>query len=290
MEKCWTVTLPNGVVMPMLGLGTSKAERAVLVDAVRYAVDEEQCRLVDTAKRYGNEDLVGDALQGCRCAQNEVFLTTKLWPGDAGNVYQAFRTSVQRLGLTPEERPLDLYLVHWPGAWGSECTSASICKQVRQDTWRSMEGLLEKGLCRAIGVSNFLRSHLQDVEETAAVQPMVNQIEFNPFQNPKSLVEYCVECGIQVEGYCPLAKGCALEQRSAVELSQKYDCSVAQLLIRWSLQKGVVTIPKSVSPARIHENFDVFDNPMFPIQEGDMEKMEQWHCNLRVTWDPTDVL
>lgn len=149
-----------------------------------------------------------------------------------------------------------------------------------------MEKLVESGQCRAIGVSNFLERHLEPLLEHASIVPAVNQVEFNPYQNPESLHQLCRDHGIALEGYCPLGKGRVLNDPRLTEIASAYGKTPAQVLIRWSLQQGVVTIPKSRNVQHVEQNLDVFD---FEIAEAHMEQMSHWHQNLRVTWDPSRV-
>jgi diketogulonate reductase-like aldo/keto reductase len=283
-----TRRLANGVEMPIYGLGLSH-NGGFSVDAVNLSLDLG-VNLLDTATRYGNESQVGDILRARAAsgaspagifgdsASRTPFLTSKLWPGDAGDVAGACRTSCAKLGVDS----LDLYLVHWPGIWGHGGNN----REYRQQVWRQMELLLDSGACRAIGVSNFEQRHLEDVIEECAVVPHVNQIEFNPYQNPASLTAFCRGHGIVVEGYCPLAKGNVLQEPAVLSIARKHGQHAATVLLRWSLQQGVVCIPKSTSAAHIRDNLKVFD---IALDDEDMRALGSLHCDLRVTWDPTDV-
>jgi len=298
---CPTVRLANGVDMPLFGLGLSHNG-----GFSRHAVDhalKRGVRLLDTAKRYGNEQQIGAAVSAYVASgagkREDVFVSTKLWPGDAGDVAAAYAGSATRLGTHA-----DLYLVHWPGVWGgggggSGGGGGAVHREARARCWRDMELLLDAGRVRAIGVSNFLEHHLRDVipsEDSSAAAgecsggrcaPMVNQIEVNPFQHPRALMQFCAERNIVVGGYCPLAKGRALDHAGVQALARKHSVSAAALLCRWSLQHGVVTIPKSTSEAHIDDNLTCLT--MAPIPDADMATMDGWHQNLRVTWDPSGV-
>ncbi|KAK7158768.1 hypothetical protein R3I94_005186 [Phoxinus phoxinus] len=204
--SCPTVGLSNGLNIPILGLGTSH-DGGYSHEAVLYALQECGIRHIDTAKRYGCEEALGKAVADSAVPREELWLTTKLWPGDYGyqSAKQACRDSCARLGVDY----LDLYLMHWPDCMVPGLSSC----EVRAETWRALEELYDEGLCRAIGVSNFLIRHLNELKDRGGVVPHVNQVEFHPFQQPLELVEYCRQEDIVFEGYCPLAKP-SLTQRS----------------------------------------------------------------------------
>ncbi|KAG7456779.1 hypothetical protein MATL_G00239480 [Megalops atlanticus] len=212
-----TVPLSNGLQIPILGLGTSH-HGGYSHRAVVYALRDCGLRHIDTARRYGCEAQLGVAVQG-RAA---------------------------RLGVDY----LDLYLMHWP-----DCSvPGQSNREVRAETWRALEELYDEGVCRAIGVSNFLIPHLEELKEDCSIVPHVNQVEYHPFQQPQEMVQYCRREGIVFEGYCPLAKGEALTHPAILRLADKYKRTPAQICIRWSIQNGVVTIPKSTKEQRIWEN------------------------------------
>ncbi len=179
--------------------------------------------------------------------------------------------SLNRLGLDY----LDLYLVHFP------------VPDVREESWRAMETLLKKGRCRAIGVSNFTIRHLEELIEESHVILSVNQVEFHPFLYQKELLKYCQKQGIQVEAYSPLARGERLQDPRIASLATKYSKTPAQIMIRWGLQHSIVVIPKSTRDERIRENSQVFD---FDISDDDMRSLDSLNEDLRLNWDPTNVL
>jgi diketogulonate reductase-like aldo/keto reductase len=263
-----TVTLQNGVRMPVLGLGVWKVEDGAEVEAaVKYAV-EAGYRSIDTAAAYGNEEGVGNAIQNCGVPREELFITTKVWNGDQGydTTLQAFDKSMKKLKLDT----LDLYLIHWP------------VKGKYKDTWRAMEKLYEEGRIRAIGVCNFHAHHLEDLINDAHVVPMVDQVEFHPLLTQEKLRKFCKANKIQLEAWSPLMQG-RLDMPVLVQLAEKYGKSPAQIILRWDLQHDVVTIPKSVHQNRIIENAEVFD---FELSDDDMEAIDNRNENRRFGSDP----
>ncbi|XP_061099286.1 uncharacterized oxidoreductase ZK1290.5 isoform X1 [Conger conger] len=269
---CPTVPLANGLQIPILGLGTSH-HGGYSHQAVRYALRECGIRHIDTARRYGCEAQLGVAVRESGVPREDLWITTKLWPGDYGNqaAKQACYASCGRLGV----QYLDLYLMHWP-----DCMVAGRSnREVRAETWRALEELYDDGVCRAIGVSNFLIPHLEDLKEDCSIVPHVNQVEFHPFQQPWELVQYCRDQSIVFQGYCPLAKGEALTHPQILSLAHKYGRTPAQICIRWSIQNGIVTIPKSTKEGRIRENSQVFG---FSLLEEDMDRARSLHTNRKL--------
>ncbi|ANY66893.1 glyoxal reductase [Paenibacillus sp. BIHB 4019] len=249
-------TLNNGVQMPRLGLGVYLSKEGDEVEhAVRYAI-EAGYRSIDTASAYNNETGVGRAIAESGIARDELFITTKVWNRDQGyeTTLQAFEASRKRLGLDI----IDLYLVHWPVA--GKFT----------ETYRALEKLYKDGYVRAIGVSNFLLPHFDELLPGCEIKPMVNQVEFHPLLTQPELQSFCREQGIQLEAWSPLMQG-NLDVPLLQELAGKYGKSPAQVVIRWDLQKGVITIPKSVRKERIIENGDVFD---FELTEAEVAAID----------------
>ncbi|XP_007420306.1 uncharacterized oxidoreductase ZK1290.5-like isoform X2 [Python bivittatus] len=275
-----TVPLSNGLNIPILGLGTSH-EGGYSHDAVIHALQKCGIRHIDTAKRYGCESLLRKAIKESGIERQDLWITTKLWHADYGydKTKQACLESCNKLGV----EYLDLYLVHWPDAHVPGKSS----REVRAETWRAMEELYEKGICKSIGVSNFLIEHLEQLRKDCQITPHVNQVEYHPFQRPQELVEYCQSRNIVFEGYCPLAKGEALIHPNIVQLAKKYGRTPAQICIRWSIQNGIVTIPKSTKPERVQENCQVFD---FSLSFDDVAVLNGMHDGRHVSWDPTSVV
>lgn len=267
-----TITLNNGINMPQLGLGVyAPRHNNEIQQAVEWAL-EAGCRLIDTAAAYGNEREVAAALQSAGVPRQEVFITTKVWNDDQGyeQTLRAFDRSLERLQLDV----VDLYLIHWP------------VKEHRRETWRALEKIYADGRARAIGVSNYYGPHLDELFEQANITPAVNQFEFSPYCYLPDVLTYCREKNIQSEGYAPLVRGEKKDDSRLVELADEYGKTTFQVLVRWSLQHGVVTIPKSVKRDRIRENFDVLD---FTITDEDMALLNTFYDNTRVAPDPRDI-
>ncbi|CAH1213395.1 aldo/keto reductase [Paenibacillus sp. JJ-223] len=264
-----TTTLYNGVKMPWLGFGVFKVKDGQeAVDAVRTAI-ETGYRSIDTAKAYNNETGVAQGIRESGIAREDLFITTKVWNSDQGyeSTLAAFEASMERLELDY----LDLYLIHWP------------VKGKYKDTWRALERLHREGRIRAIGVSNFQIHHLEDLMTEATVVPAVNQIELHPLLNQQELRDYCSKHKIQVEAWSPLGQGHLLEHPLLQEIGAKYGKSPAQVILRWDLQNGIVTIPKSVTPQRIRENADLFD---FELTLEDIRQINGLNENKRFGSDP----
>lgn len=242
--------------------------------AVVYALRDCHYRHIDTAKRYGCEEFLRAAIQESQVPRDDIFLATKLWPRDYGyqTTKQACLGSINRLGTDY----LDMYMMHWPNC---PMDMGNDPVQIREETWRAMEVLYDEGRCHAIGVSNFLVEHLSDLLDTCSVPPHVNQCEFHPYQNPAELRNFCAENGIQFEGYCPLANGKILGEEPVVRAAQALGKTAAQVLIRWSIQNAVVTIPKSTKEERVLENSQVFD---FELSNDQMEILNELNQNMKV--------
>jgi diketogulonate reductase-like aldo/keto reductase len=264
-----TVQLANGVQMPYFGLGVFKTkEGQEVIDSVTYALDAGY-RHIDTAAAYRNEEGVGIAIENNAVARKDIFLTTKVWNADQGydSTLKAFDASLGKL----KTDYLDLYLVHWP------------VKGKYKETWRALEQLYADGRVKAIGVSNFLQHHLEDLFQAAKVIPMVDQLEFHPYLVQQPLLDFCRQHRVQYEAWSPLMQGKAFEVPLLKELAAKYQVSVAQLLLRWDLQKAVVTIPKSIHRERIVANAAIFH---FAISDEDVNAIAALDRGERVGPDP----
>ncbi|MCY6958522.1 aldo/keto reductase [Clostridium brassicae] len=263
--------LNNEVKMPWLGFGTYKVENGnTVIESVKEAL-KIGYRHIDTASYYGNEDGVGTAIKESGVPREKIFLVSKVWNTDQGyeKTLKAFETSIKKLGTDY----LDLYLIHWP-------------QPLSKETWKALEKLYKEGRVKAIGVSNFLVNHLEYLLEDAEVIPMVNQVEFHPYLIQNDLIEFCEKNNIQLEAWSPLMRGKIFEIELLQELAKKYGKTIPQIVLRWDLQMGIVTIPKSVTPSRIKENSDIFD---FEISKEDVDKIKQLNKEIRVGSNPDKV-
>ncbi|MFB6364890.1 aldo/keto reductase [Paenibacillus elgii] len=266
-----TTVLNNGVRMPSLGLGVWKTKEGdEVVQAVKHAL-EAGYRSIDTAAVYGNEAGVGQAIQASSIPRDQLFVTTKVWNADQGydSTLRAFEESRRKLQL----EVIDLYLIHWP------------VKGKYKETWKALEKLYKDGVVRAIGVSNFKVHHLEDLLQDSEIVPAVNQVEFHPLLIQQELRTFCKEHKIQLEAWSPLMQG-NLDLPLLSELADKYGKTPAQIILRWDLQHGVVTIPKSIRESRIRENIDVFD---FTLSDEDIARLDGLNQDRRFGPDPDHI-
>jgi methylglyoxal/glyoxal reductase len=264
-----TAALANGVKMPRIGLGVFKVEKEEeLITAVKAAI-EIGYRSIDTASIYGNEVWVGEAIRHSGFNREELFITSKVWNSDHGYeaTLKAFNTTLEKMGL----EYLDLYLIHWP------------VEGKYTETWRALEDLYKEGRIKAIGVSNFQIRHLENLLKTAEIQPMINQIELHPKLAQTELRDFAAKHDMHIEAWAPLMQGGLFENEILMELAEKHGKSIAQIVLRWHLQNGIIAIPKSTKPHRIKENADLFD---FELSHQDMELINSLDEHLRVGPDP----
>ncbi|MGO4110710.1 aldo/keto reductase [Paenibacillus sp. YAF4_2] len=254
--------------MPWLGLGVYKTQEGAQVEQAIADALEAGYRSIDTAAAYGNEEGVGRAIAASGVKREELFITTKVWNSNQGyeSTLKAFEDSRRKLQLDV----IDLYLVHWPVAGKYK------------DTYRALEKLYKDGHVRAIGVSNFLIPHLEDLLGSCEVVPAVNQVEFQPFLTQPELQSYCKDRNIQLEAWSPLLQG-HLDVPLLQDIGHKHGKSAAQVILRWDLQNGIVTIPKSVTKCRIIENANIFN---FELTAGEMEAINGLNENRRLGSDP----
>ncbi|ADH99087.1 aldo/keto reductase [Salisediminibacterium selenitireducens] len=264
-----TTTLKNGVEMPRFGLGVYKSEAGEEVETAVKTAIQTGYRMIDTASFYKNEESVGKAIRESGVSRDDLFITTKVWNDEQGydETKEAFERSRSRLGL----EVIDLYLIHWP------------VTETFEDTWRAMETLYEEGKVRAIGVSNFHKQHIETLMQTCRVEPMVNQVELHPWLSQKDLHHYCQTKGIQIEAWSPLARGGKFGDPFMKEIAGRHGKTEAQVILRWMLQKEIVTIPKSVTVSRIQENADLFD---FDLSSEEVSAIDQLDANERIGKNP----
>lgn len=254
-----TLPLNTGNTIPTLGFGVYQMKKGQETrQAVRWAL-EAGYRHIDTASFYGNEEDVGQAVKDSGLRREDVFLTTKLWPTDFLRPEKALKESLQRLGTDY----LDLYLIHWPFVG-------------RDRAWKKLEEAYAAGLVRAIGVSNYSIKQLEDLFKKASVVPAVNQVEFSPFLYQKELLAFCKRKGMVVEAYSPLTRGKKLGDGTIERIAQAHQRSAAQVMVRWSLQHGLVPLTKSSKQERIRENANVFD---FVLNEEEMQALDGLNAN-----------
>ncbi|RSD10689.1 aldo/keto reductase [Amycolatopsis eburnea] len=271
MTSVPVIELNNGVRMPQLGYGVFQVPDDETATAVKAALDAGY-RSIDTAAVYGNEKGVGQAIAESGLSRDELFVTTKLWNSAQGydSTLKAFDESMAKLGL----EQLDLYLIHWPTPQRDKYL----------DTWKAFEKLYADGRVRAIGVSNFQPAHLERLMDASDVVPAVNQIELHPYLQQQEVREFDAKHGIATEAWSPLAKGGSLLGDPVVaELAVKHSRTPAQIVLRWHLQLGNVVIPKSVTPARIAENFDLFG---FTLTEEELDSLSPLDRGERTGPDP----
>jgi methylglyoxal/glyoxal reductase len=271
MEKQLYTTLNTGAKMPLLGLGVYDMYNQEAEKAVDCALNIGY-RLIDTAAMYENEREIGNAIRQSGVARKDIFLTTKINNTDQGydETLRGFDVSQKKLNCDY----IDLYLVHCP------------LKSTRKDTWLALERLYNEGQVRAIGVANYLIPFLEELNGYAQIVPAVNQVEFSPYLFLNDVKQYCNNRAIQLQAYTPLVRGERFNDPKLVALATKYGKSPAQIILRWAVQQGISTIPKSSNPKRLSENFDVFD---FHIRDEDIARLNGFNENLRIVDDPMDL-
>ena len=248
--------LSNGVKMPSIGFGTYKSGNdEETAKIVKYALNIGY-RQIDTASFYGNEVGIGNGIKESGINREDIFLVTKLWNDDHGydKTIEAFNKSLERLQVNY----IDLYLVHWPNKLNSE-------------TWKAFEYLYKTGKVKSIGVCNFKVAHLEELKKTAQIMPMVNQIEIHPQSSKNDMLSYCEENNIQLVAWSPIMRGKLFSNELMIGLAEKYKKTIAQIILRWHLQRGVIPIPKSSNEERIKENLNIFD---FELSNDDMKTID----------------
>jgi 2,5-diketo-D-gluconate reductase A len=264
------VTLHDGVEIPQLGFGVFQIPPEETQEAVEEALSAGYCH-IDTAAAYRNEAGVGAAIAATGVSREDVFVTTKLWNSEQGydSTLAAFEKSVGRLGT----EYVDLYLIHWPRPE----------RDLFIETWRAFERIREEGRVRSIGVSNFRAEDLERLGEDAELRPTVNQVELHPRFQQAELRAWNTEHGIVTEAWSPLAQGDLLKDGTIETVAAHHDRTPAQTILRWHIQVGNVVIPKSATPERIRENFEIFD---FELSEDDMAALARLDTGERIGPDP----
>ncbi|MCB5240042.1 aldo/keto reductase [Niallia circulans] len=268
------VTLNNGLKMPQLGFGVWQVADEQATSAVAKAL-EVGYRSIDTAMIYKNEKGVGKAIKESSVPREELFITTKVWNSDQGyeNTLKAFDESLERLGL----EYVDLYLIHWPTPQFDGYV----------DTYKALEKLYKDGKVKAIGVCNFEIEHLERILNECEVKPVLNQVECHPYLAQKELKEYCAKHDIFVEAWSPLDQGGKVLQDEVIKnIADAHKKTPAQVVLRWHLQNHTIVIPKSVTPSRIEENFQVFD---FELDVNEVNSINQLNINRRKGSHPNDM-
>jgi 2,5-diketo-D-gluconate reductase A len=258
------IPLRGDNAIPQLGFGVFQVPPEQTTESVLRAI-EAGYRHIDTAKIYGNEGEVGAAIKSCGVDREELFITTKCWNNDQGfaQAKDAFRKSLDRLELDY----LDLYLIHWPSAG----------QDLYVDTWKAFIDLQKDGLVRAIGVSNFQAAHLERIVEETGVVPAINQVELHPYLAQVGLRREHADRGIVTEAWSPLAQGQVLDDPVITDIAEKHGKTPGQIVIRWHIDLGNVVIPKSVTPERIVQNFDVFDFHLSQDEVTAIEALDKGH-------------
>ena len=266
------VKLNNGTTMPPIGLGLWRVtDEQECIRAVQAGLAAGY-RHFDTAQVYGNEAYLGKALQGATIKRSELYITTKIWNDNLGwtELPQSFEATLKDL----QTDYVDLLLIHFP------------VTEYRRPAWRQMEAIAKSGRAKAIGVSNYMIPHLEELLRECAIRPAVNQIELHVYLQQPELVAYCQDNGIVVEAYSPLAHHSMLDNPVLAAIGKKHGKTPAQVMIRWCIDRGTVPLPKSVHDDRIKENSDVLD---FSLDESDMKLIAGLEQDYRTCWDPTHV-
>lgn len=263
------ITLNNGVSIPVLGLGVYQTKGEEMIEAVSAALDAGYTSF-DTAKMYGNEAELASALKKSSACRKDIFITSKVEPSAMGyeGTMNAFMRSLDQM----QTDYLDLFLIHWPGQKQERCV----------ETWRALEELYKRKLVRAIGVSNFCIRHLEWLLKSGSIIPAVNQVEHNHIMDDRQLFAFCKQHGIACEAWAPIGRG-RFEFEILSRLSEKYQKTPAQIVLRWNIDCGYIVIPKSVHRARIFENADIFD---FELSMEDMAKIADLATGERTSYDP----
>lgn len=263
LNKMKHYILNNGVEIPAVAFGTYKAADGKSADVIRTAI-EAGYRYFDTASFYGTETYLAEAVRESGIARDEIFIASKLWKTEMGydNVKSAFRRTLDNL----KTDYLDLYLIHWP----LPEPGYKDWKQLDKETWKAMEELVREGKIRAIGLSNFLPHHIENILEDCTVRPAVDQIEYHPGYSQEAVVQYCKERDILVQAWSPIGRQRVLTEPLVQELGGKYGVSPAKICLKFAVQRGIIPLPKSSSMERMKENLDLWS---FEMDEEDIWRL-----------------
>lgn len=271
MNKLSKYKLNSGHEIPVIGLGTYLANPGESAyHAVRFAL-ENGYRQIDTAAFYQNEEDVGRAVRDSKIPREEIFVTTKLWNADQGyeTSLRAFDVSMRKLNIDY----IDLYLIHWPQT------------ETRMKSWKGLEKIFQNGDAKSIGVSNYTINHLEEMKGYD-ILPAINQVEFHVYLYQKELLNYCKERNIYIQAYSPLVRGRKFKKNQMNEIAEKYGKTPAQIMLKWTIDVGTISLPKSVTESRIIENIDLFD---FEFSSEDREYLDTLNENYRIAWDPSKI-
>ncbi|MBX4201557.1 aldo/keto reductase [Candidatus Saccharibacteria bacterium] len=269
-----SIKLSDNNIIPVIGFGTWQLSPQEARRSVAEAL-EIGYRHIDTARIYGNEKQIGEAVRSSGISRSEVFVTTKLWTSDLGyeSGLRAFDESLSRLGLDY----VDLYLIHWPGH----------DPKLRQEAWKALCEIQRQGGAKSIGVSNYQINHLEQMASYSDTPPSVNQVEFHPFiyGEQKDLLEYCAQSAIALEAYSPLARG-RLNDPKLSEIGTAYGKTASQVMLRWALQNDTIPLPRSSQATHIKENFEIFD---FELSREHLEEINNINQAGRTAWNPSGL-
>lgn len=266
-----SIKLNNANKIPSIGFGTSLITGNECVKNIEVAI-EVGYRHIDTAAAYKNEVEIGQAIEASRIKREELFITSKVWKDSMGyeNTIKSFENTLKNLKL----KYVDLFLIHWP---------KNKDDKLNIETWRALEKLYKEGKAKNIGVSNFLKKHLEELLDNSEILPAVNQIEFHPGLIRKETIDFCKQNRIVVEAWAPLGKGKMLNNETLIKIAQKYNKSVAQICLKWCLQNEVIPLPKSKNKERMKQNLDIFD---FKITNEDMDTINNMKFFAGSDMDP----
>ena len=271
IDKNKDIVLNNGVEIPRIGLGTYQLRGNNIESAIMTAL-EAGYRHFDTATLYRNEGELGKILMNSGINREDLFITTKVYNDDQG--YESTHRAIDKSLELLQTDFVDLYLIHWP------------VTDLRHETWEAMIEIYDQRKARSIGVSNYTEEHLDELMKKSPITPVVNQVEMTPFLYQKSLAEKCDSYDIKIQAYSPLARARFMENETIQSIANSYGVTPAQVLIRWSVEKGFIPLPRSSNENRIKENINVYN---FELTNNDMLELDNLSDNTRVSWDPTGV-